>query len=77
MPFIPALKSGAFWHVLVKNPGPEDSALLGSETGLWVRLRTFSKGRILKRIAPDFAVTQYFEVYAFESLGVSQRFVKP
>jgi hypothetical protein len=42
-----------------------------------MRLRRFSKGRILKRIPLDFAVAQYFEVYDSEQLGVSQYLVKP
>jgi hypothetical protein len=42
-----------------------------------MRLRAFSKGRFLKKVPPDLAVTQCFEVYAFESLGVSHHFFKP
>jgi len=42
-----------------------------------MRLRLLSKGRISEEIPPDFAVTQYFEVCAFESLGASHHFVKP
>jgi hypothetical protein len=41
-----------------------------------MRARPFSKGRISKRVPPDFAVSPYFEICVSEPLGVAHRFVK-
>lgn len=42
-----------------------------------MRQRPFSKGRISKRIPPDFAVPQSFEVCALEPMGISHHLLKP
>jgi hypothetical protein len=53
---------------------------LGIYDTIWLsrmRLGPFSKGRISKRVPPDFAVSPYFEVCVSEPLGVAHLFVEP